>query len=145
MPKLRVTPDEYTEVLNLYSAYNLSSDEGDAEWYASCFTEDGELHGTYDVKGRAALAKYKKEDKAKRTKLYRRHWNGSIHLEKVDATTIRGRCYLFGYNGDPGTLPYMTHAGVYTDTIKLANGEWKFSERRLVFDGTLAQGKPQQR
>jgi hypothetical protein len=31
----------------------------------------------------------------------------------------------------------MTHAGVYTDTIKRVDGAWKFAERRLRFDGTL--------
>ena len=137
MQKFSIAPPDYAEILNLYSAYNLSSDSGDAEWYASCFTEDGEQHGTFDVIGRAALVEYKKKDFASRTHLYRRHWNGSIHLEKIDDNTIRGRCYLFGYYGDPGTLPHMTHAGVYTDTIKRANGEWKFAERRLRFDGVL--------
>lgn len=135
MSKFSIDPADYVEILNLYSAYNLSSDAGDADWYASCFTEDGELHGTYDVRGRTALAEYKRKDKAGRTHLYRRHWNGSIHLEQIDGDTIRGRCYFFGYNGTPGTLPQMTHAGVYTDTIKRVDGEWKFAERRLAFDG----------
>ncbi len=135
MKKFSVTPADYVEILNLYSAYNLSSDAGDADWYASCFSEDGEHHGTYDVIGRAALVAYKKKDAAGRTHVYRRHWNGSLHLEKIDENTIRGRCYLFGYNGDPGSLPHMTHAGVYTDTIKRVDGEWKFAYRKLVFDG----------
>jgi hypothetical protein len=134
MAKLVVTPAEYVEIMNLYSAYNLASDEGDAEWYASCFTPDGELHGTYEFKGREALAAWKKKDMAGRTHLYRRHWNGSIHLEKLDEDTIRGRCYLIAYNGEPGTLPNMTHAGVYTDTLKRVDGGWKFADRRLRFD-----------
>lgn len=135
MSDLRVTPEEYVEILNLYSAYNLCSDAGDAEGYADCFTENGEHHGTYDVYGRAALVEYKKADKAKRPDVYRRHWNGSLHLEKIDAQTIRGRCYFFGYNGVPGSLPHTTHAGVYEDTIRLEKGRWKFAHRRLTFDG----------
>jgi hypothetical protein len=135
MKKFSVSPEAYVEILNLYSAYNLSSDSGDAEWYASCFTEDGEQHGTYDIVGRANLVEYKKKDYATRTHLYRRHWNGSIHLEQIDEGTIHGRCYLFGYNGEPGTLPHVTHAGVYTDTIRRVDGEWKFAHRKLVFDG----------
>src|SRR5258706_16455831 len=67
MTDLVVTPQEYVDVLNLYSALNLSSDEGDSEWYASCFTEDGGLHGTHEVKGREALPAWKKKDKASRT------------------------------------------------------------------------------
>ena len=129
-----VSPEEYVEVVNLYAAYNLSSDEGDAEAYADCFMENGEHHGTYDVYGRAALIEYKKADKAKRTHLYRRHWNGSLHLEKIDERTIRGRCYFFGYNGEPGSPPTTTHGGVYTDLIRKENGRWKFAERRIAFD-----------
>ena len=132
-----ITPEEYVEITNLYAAYNLTSDAGDAEAYADCFLENGEHHGTYDVYGRAALIEYKKADKAKRGGLYRRHWNGSLHLEKIDSGTVRGRCYLFGYSGEPGKLPYMTHAGVYNDIIKQENGRWKFAERRLTFDGVL--------
>lgn len=137
MSTLKVSPEEYVEVVNLYAAYNLASDEGDAEAYADCFMENGEHHGTYDVYGRAALIEYKKADKAKRTNLYRRHWNGSLHLEKIDAGTIRGRCYFFGYNGEPGRMPEMTHYGVYTDIIKQENGRWKFAERRIKFDAGL--------
>ena len=134
---LRVTPEEYVEILNLYAKYNLSSDAGDAEAYADCFTDDGELHGGRQFKGKAALTEWKKQDKASRGQLYRRHWNGSIHLEKVDPTTIVGRAYLFGYNGEPGQLPYTTHAGVYTDTIRLERGRWCFAKRELRFDGVL--------
>ena len=55
MKKFSVSPADYVEILNLYSAYNLASDSGDAEWYASCFTEAGEQHGTFDVIGHVAL------------------------------------------------------------------------------------------
>lgn len=134
---MHLSGDEYCQILNLYSAYNLSSDAGEAERFADCFTEDGELHGSQDVVGRPALIAYKLSDKAGRTHLYRRHWNGSIHLEKIDDDTVRGRCYLFGYNGNPGELPWTTHAGVYTDTIRRVDGEWKFAHRSLVFDGKL--------
>ena len=134
MTKLAVSPADYVEIMNLYSAYNLASDAGDSEWYASCFTADGELHGTHEFKGRENLAAWKTKDMAGRAHLYRRHWNGSIHLEKLDESTIRGRCYLLAYNGEPGALPHMTHAGVYTDTLKRVDGEWKFADRRLRFD-----------
>ena len=60
MQKFSVAPADYVEILNLHSAYNLASDAGDAQWYASCFTEDGEQHGTYDVKGRAVAALVKR-------------------------------------------------------------------------------------
>jgi hypothetical protein len=31
----------------------------------------------------------------------------------------------------------VTHAGVYTDTLRRENGRWKFAHRKLAFDGVL--------
>lgn len=138
MTNLQISADEYTQILNLYSAYNHSSDEGDVEGYANCFTEDGELHGSADVVGRSELKEYKRAEKSRREHLYRRHWNGSIYLEKVDSDTIHGCCYIVGLNGEPGQLPFLTHAGVYTDIIKKVNDEWKFACRKIAFDGVKA-------
>ena len=47
MSRLVVSPEEYVGILNLYAAYNLASDAGEAEAYADCFMENGEHHGTY--------------------------------------------------------------------------------------------------
>ncbi len=38
-----LSAQDYCEIQNLYAHYNLASDAGDAEAYASCFTEDGVL------------------------------------------------------------------------------------------------------
>ena len=38
-----LTAQDYVEIQNLYAFYNLASDAGDAEGYASCFTENGVL------------------------------------------------------------------------------------------------------
>ena len=135
-----VYAQDYVDIQNLYARYNLMSDAGDPEGYASCFTDDGLLQIDplgVEVQGRGSFVTFKQKDAAGRGGRYRRHWNGSLHLEKIDAGTIRGRCYLFGYNGEPGKLPHMTHAGVYTDIIKQENGRWRFAERRLAFDGVL--------
>ncbi|MGE3702019.1 MAG: hypothetical protein AB7G08_25030, partial [Hyphomicrobiaceae bacterium] len=42
---------------------------------------------------------------------YRRHWNGSVHLEKIDDNTVRGRCYLLAFNGKPKSLPAIADCG----------------------------------
>ncbi len=47
-----------------------------------------------------------------------------------------GRCYFVAYNGTPGSLPELSDAGTYVDTIVRENGAWKFAERSLTMDGT---------
>ena len=128
---------DYVEIQNLYAFYNLASDAGDAEAYAGCFTDDGVLnidHLKFTVKGKADLIAFK--DKAGRGGRYRRHWNGSIVLEALDARTVRGRCYLHGFNGLPGSLPELADVGVYEDRIVKVAGEWRFASRTILMDGS---------
>ncbi len=134
-----VPAQDYTEISNLYAYYNLCSDAGDPEGYASCFTEAGVLHLTslnFRQQGRAALIAFKQKDAAGRNGRYRRHWNGSLHLEQMADGSVRGRCYFIAYNGTPGSLPELSDAGTYVDTIVRENGAWKFAERSLTMDGT---------
>ena len=133
---MRISGTDYAEVMNLYAFYNLSSDSGAPDDYASCFTEDGVLKfdGTVVQQGKDALRAFKRADQAARAGRYRRHWNGSIHLEQIDANTIRGRCYLQAFDGDPGGEPHLADAAVYSDLIVKTNGTWKFAERELTFD-----------
>jgi hypothetical protein len=130
---------DYAEIQNLYAYYNLTSDAGDAEAYASCWTEDGALRIAqldFLVQGRANLIAFKKKDKAGRAGKYRRHWNGAIFLEQIDERTVRGRCYLHGLNGVPGSLPDLADAGVYEDLIVRVDGEWRFASRSITMDGS---------
>jgi len=89
-----LSAQDYVDIQNLYARYNLTSDAGDAEGYASCFTDDGVLQIDplgVNVQGRASFVTFKQKDAAGRGGRYRRHWNGSLHLEKIDADTARGR------------------------------------------------------
>ena len=137
--KSGLTAGEYVEIQNLYSCYNLCSDAGDAEGYASCFTEDGVMRAPQldlAIKGRAALVDHKERDKAGRGRNYRRHWNGSLQLEKLAEGKVRGRCYLVAYDGEPGSPPVLADCGVYEDTLVEVDGEWKFAERSLTMDAS---------
>jgi hypothetical protein len=133
---MNVEPQEYVDVMNLYSLYNLSSDIGTPEEYAACFTADGSLlfDGQLVQHGREQLIEYKRRDQASRGGDYRRHWNATIHLEKVGPTEIRGRCYLQAFSGRPGDAPLLTDTAVYEDRISSAEGSWRFASRNLLFD-----------
>ena len=130
---------DYVEIQNLYSYYNLCSDAGDAAAYASCFTADGVLEiPALDmvVRSRQQLEVYKRKDKEMRGDRYRRHHNYGLHLEKVDEVTVRGTCYLHGYNGEPGELPVLADAGLYQDAIVKVDGEWLFAKRLVIMDAS---------
>jgi hypothetical protein len=143
-------PRDHAEITDLYARYNHVSDAGDAEGYAGCFTPDGILRvrgleirdgvmrrdaaAELTVAGRSELAGFKRRDLAGRGGKYRRHWNGSLWLARVDGGAVRGRCYLLAYNGEPGELPVLAQAGVYDDTIVRDGGAWRFSLRLLTLD-----------
>ncbi len=140
-----LTAQEYVDIQNLYAAYNLASDAGDAEAYAACFTDDGVLHIEpldVTVRGRASFVAFKQKDAAGRDGKYRRHWNGSLHLEKIDRDTVRGRCYFHGYNGTPGQPPTLADCGVYEDTITRFGGAWKYARRHLTLDASTWSAPP---
>lgn len=135
-----LSADDFWAIHNLYARYNLCSDAGDVAGYADCFTEDAGLEVQplgFKVAGQAQLRQHKERDASSRGGRYRRHWNGSIHLEPAGPDRARGRCYLVAYNGDPGQLPALADVGVYDDRlVKCADGKWRFSYRLLVMDGS---------
>ena len=134
-----VSAQDYTEIQGLYAYYNLSSDAGDADGYAACFAHDGELSIptlSMHIRGRDALHAFKVADKGRRGDRIRRHWNSGLCLETIDERTIRGRCYLHGYDGVPGAAPELTDIGGYEDTLVREEGEWRFAKRVISLDHT---------
>jgi hypothetical protein len=134
-----LTADDYVEIQNLYGYYNLCSDAGDADGYASCFSVDGILRidqAGVRFQGRENLRDFKRADAGRRGTRYRRHWNGSLHLQKQTDGSVTGRCYLHGYNGEPGSLPDLADVGIYLDRVVMENGAWVFAERIITMDAS---------
>jgi hypothetical protein len=145
----RLSPGDHVEITNLYAQYNLASDAGDAEAYAACFTPDGVLlvqglsltatgamqrGGELRIEGREALTAFKHRDVGGRNGRYRRHWNGSLALRRLDGERVEGRCYLQAYNGEPGALPALAQTGVYLDVLVRRGGAWRYLSRTLTID-----------
>jgi hypothetical protein len=140
-----VSAEQFAAITNLYARYNLASDEGDVEGYADCFTEDGHLELLplgFTVDGRPKLREHKTRDVQGRDGRYRRHWNGSLALDLIAPDTVRGRCYLIAYNGEPTKMPNVADVGVYEDRIvRCSDGKWRFSHRLLKMDATTWKAK----
>ena len=132
-----LSADDYVEIQNLYAYYNQTSDAGEAEAFAGCFAEDGRFRlpaAGIALEGRAAILAYKRADAGRRGNRYRRHWNASLHLQRQADGSVKGRCYIHGYDGDPGKPPVLSDVGSYADRIVKVAGEWKFSERVVSMD-----------
>ena len=128
---------DYTDIQDLYAYYTLCSDVGDADGFVSCFSADGELcipTLSMSVRGHADLHRFKSEDKARRKGRVRRHWNSGLHLEHIDSTKVRGRCYLHAYEAPPGLALVLVDMGVYEDTLVHEEGEWRFCRREIHMD-----------
>jgi len=134
-----LSAQDHCDIQNLYAAYNLCSDQGDAEGYVGCFTSDGELElqpSGFRVAGRAALLEHKLRDVSQRGTRYRRHWNSGIHLAAQADGTVRGSCYLLAFNGEAGELPQIADCGVYQDLIVRTGEGWAFARRLLTMDAS---------
>ena len=130
MRATRVSSDVYAEICNLYAYYNHCSDDGDAGGYVSCFAADGVLRIPgidLELRGHAALREFKVNDASRRGTRVRRHWNSGIALERLDDGRVRGRCYLHGFNGEPGERPQLADIGRYVDTLVHEGGQWCFA------------------
>ena len=140
MGTLTGTIEDREEIRELYARYAHTIDNGQFNEWLDCFTEDGRLEVQpldFKIAGHAQLRQHKERDANSRGGRYRRHWNGSIHLEPAGAGAARGRCYLVAYNGEPGQLPAVADVGVYDDrVVKCADGAWRFSQRVLAMDGS---------
>lgn len=136
---MKLSAQEYTDIMNLYALYNYSSDIGDAEKYGACFTKDGAMfhEGRLIRQGRAVQTEFKRLDQAHREGkyTYRRHWTGGIYLDKSSATIVRGHCYLHSFDGRADVdMPVLVAVAVYEDVIEKEAGEWKFARRDMHFD-----------
>jgi hypothetical protein len=131
--------DDRAAIENLYARYNQCADGGDAEGWASCFTDDGVIrlsgHGI-EVRGNVALVDFQLQSRARRGARLRRHWHGTLLLDATVSGVVRGRCYFQAFEGEPGEMPALTDCGIYEDRIVQVDGGWRFAERDVHFDAS---------
>jgi SnoaL-like domain len=130
----KLTADDYIEIQQLYSRYNMAIDSGDAEGWAATFTPDG-VFQTFN--GHDALVGFINTWKERMKGGNMRHWNSNLAITPT-ADGASGAVYLLlvDISAKP---PAITSASMYKDQIvKTANG-WRFKNRQVKGDVPSSQ------
>ena len=133
---MMVGADDYVAILDLYSTYNHLADGDDPIAYGDCYSPDGRLTSSGKVMGenRQQIIEFRRRNIAGRLGGVRRHFTTNIHLESLDPTTVKGRCYVQAFDFVPNGQARLTHSGTYVDVVVRNEGRWQFSSRELSMD-----------
>jgi hypothetical protein len=123
--------DDRLAILALMVRYNHAVDSGDGAAFAECWTDDGRFQGsTARAEGREELLALPPMLRA-RTPLTR-HWNSNVVIEG-DGDEARTSVYVLVVDvGEPG--PTLRSSGIYSDTLRRVDGEWRFVTRTVTPD-----------
>ncbi len=114
------------EITQLMARYNHAADGGDAAGFADTFTDDALFEGSAaTARGREQLMGVIGAIPADaRT----RHWNNNALIEG-DGDDATASVYLMriALTAPPEVLA----SGVYRDTLKRIDGQWKFTHRKV--------------
>lgn len=124
-----------TAVLRLFQQYNHAIDRGEAELWASLWTENGIFeHPARAYVGRSELVQFVR-DRATAGQAASvgdlEHWNTDIDLQ-FDGAVVHGTCRLLVAGVDRASREAVVAAtGRYTDLIVREDDVWKFRRRSL--------------
>ena len=129
------------EIEDLMARYLFAMDYHDADAYAGCFTEDGELDWAMGVaKGREEIRAEALSFKAKIGEIFKDSEGRPANLRHVVAQkTIRveGDCaWNTGFwfemtNGGPDGSIALPSFGIYEDELARIEGHWLFTRRKI--------------
>jgi 3-phenylpropionate/cinnamic acid dioxygenase small subunit len=132
-----VSVDDHQAIAEVIARYAVTLDEGDADGWAECFTEDGRYTLTlpeaeapaFDIRGRRALAEYRRANPIIGVGAAWQHVVSNLRIA-VDASlhTAEARSYWTSIAADP--RPEILAFGVYHDRLaRQADGSWLLAER----------------
>jgi hypothetical protein len=125
-----LTPQDLTELQQLYARYNMAIDSGDAEAWAATFTPDGVFNNTN--RGHDGLVQFIKDWVEKRDGANRRHWNSNLAFTATP-DGAKGACYLMLLN--IGVRPVtIALTGIYEDVLVRSPQGWRFKSRIVHAD-----------
>ena len=129
------------EIEDLMARYLFAMDYHDADTYAGCFTEDGELDWAMGVaKGREAIRAEALGFKERIGEIFKDSQGAPAKLRHVvahKAIRVDGdRAWNTGFwfemtNGGPGGSIALPSFGVYEDDLVRVDGRWLFKRRKI--------------
>jgi ketosteroid isomerase-like protein len=129
------------EIADLMARYLFAMDYHDADAYAECFTEDGELDWAMGVaRGREAIRAEARSFATKIGEIFKDHQGNPAKLRhNVDQKVIRvegDRAWHTGFwwemtNGGPDGSIALPSFGIYEDELRRVAGRWLFSRRKI--------------
>ena len=118
------------EILQLAARYNHAIDYGDPEAWAGTFAEDGVFNaGPEPVTGHEALAQFAAGFGTNMAGA--RHWTNN-HVVDGEGDEATHTCYLNLIQTNDKASSVIT--GLYTDTLKKIDGQWRFTSRSVMPD-----------
>lgn len=133
-----LTPDDRDAIGDLMARYCWANDAGDAEAFASVFTEDG----LYESHGQAARgldeirAVFESRVAARPAQPITnpQHWMTNLLVEE-GAAGARAKSYFTRVVRDKGTgEPRIDALGWFDDDLRMDNGAWRFARRSVRLD-----------
>lgn len=129
-----LSADDMNEIQQLYARYAWAIDGGDAETFASTFTDDGAFNA---MVGRDTLVKFATTFHAG-IGSHLRHWNSNLVVQP-SPTGASGQVYLMlvDFAPSPATI---VRVGSYTDELAKTAKGWRFKKRATSYP--IAPAKP---
>ena len=129
------------EIADLMARYLFAMDYHDADAYAECFTEDGELDWAMGVaRGREAIRAEARSFAGKIGEIFKDSEGRPAKLRHVvDQKVIRvegNRAWNTGFwwemtNGGPDGSIALPSFGIYEDELRRVEGRWLFRRRKI--------------
>jgi hypothetical protein len=135
-----VSPQDFSDIQQLYARYDFAIDSHNAEGVAGVFTPDGEFlqPGSSDYLGHDALVNWINRGNVPvtATSIMRRHLNTNLVVTPT-ADGAKGAVYLLAVNVNTRP-PSILGAYKYEDTLVKTSEGWRF-KRRVVYADGLAE------
>lgn len=138
---MAIRPEDYVEILQLYTRYRHAVDALDGDGFAACFTPQGTFspglggHRNETFTGREALAALVSDP---RNNPPSRHWGSEPLLTEQD-DHIASTCYAMVVDVG-GDRPFIRGCSVYFDELVRMGGAWLIRTRRSEGDVDVLAG-----
>ena len=119
-----LTAQDNFEIQQLYAAYNIAIDNGDAEAWAATFTPDGTFNQSV---GHDALLNFIKIWREKQNGATRKHWNNNLRITG-NSKEASGSVYLLLVDISTKPVSILLSAS-YTDSLVKTKDGWRFTKR----------------